>query len=222
MIDQKQAIRSTLKNRLVAPRDFMTFCKYTDPKYPSEARHLQYLTKKLEQVKLFIKTKGAEGIGRLMIYMPPRYWKSQTASRKFPAWVLGDLPDTRFILTSYGADLATKHSREVRDLIQSDRYQAIFGEMASVNEPVMLDPDSRSAAAWEVAGHSGGMLAAGVGGAITGFGALIFIIDDPVKSRDEASSAARREMVWEWYRSTAYTRLEDGAAIIVIQTRWDV
>ena len=222
MMNDKQAIRSTLKNRLVAQRDFMTFCKYTDPKYPSEARHLQYLTKKLEQVKLFIKTKGAEGIGRLMIYMPPRYWKSQTASRKFPAWVLGDLPDTRFILTSYGADLATKHSREVRDLIQSDRYQAIFGEMASVNEPVMLDPDSRSAAAWEVAGHSGGMLAAGVGGAITGFGALIFIIDDPVKSRDEASSAARREMVWEWYRSTAYTRLEDGAAIIVIQTRWDV
>lgn len=221
-MNEKEAIKSTLKNRLIAQRDFMTFCKYTDPKYPSNARHLQYLTKKLEQVKLFIQTKGKEGIGRLMVYMPPRYWKSQTASRKFPAWLLGDLPDLRIILTSYGADLATKHSREVRDLIQSDRYQAIFGQMASVDEPVMLDPDSRSAAAWEVAGHSGGMLAAGVGGAITGFGANLFIIDDPVKSRDEASSTSRREMIWEWYRSTAYTRLEDGAAIIVIQTRWDV
>ena len=183
MLDQKQAIKSALKNRLVAKRDFMTFCTFTDPKYPSEARHLQYLTKKLEQVKLYIKTKGAEGLGRLMIFMPPRYWKSQTASRKFPAWLLGDMPDARIILTSYGADLATKHSREVRDLIQSDRYQTIFGELASVGEPVLLDPESRSAAAWEVAQHSGGMIASGVGGAITGFGANLFIIDDPLKSR---------------------------------------
>lgn len=222
MLNQKDAIKSTLRNRLMAKRDFMTFCTFTDPKYPSEARHLQYLTKKLEQVKLYIKTKGEQGLGRLMIFMPPRYWKSQTASRKFPAWLLGDMPDARIILTSYGADLATKHSREVRDLIQSDRYQTIFGELASVGEPVLLDPESRSAAAWEVAQHSGGMIASGVGGAITGFGANLFIIDDPVKSRDEASSTTRRDAVWEWYRSTAYTRLEDGAAIILIMTRWDV
>jgi predicted phage terminase large subunit-like protein len=126
------------------------------------------------------------------------------------------------ILTSYGADLATKHSKEVRDLIASDRYSTVFGEMASTDEPVLLDSDSRSSAAWELAGHSGGMIAAGVGGAITGFGANLFIVDDPFKSREDADSEARRDNVWEWYRSVAYNRLDNtSAAIILIMTRWD-
>jgi len=219
-MDQKQAIKGAIKDRLVAQRNFLAFCKHTDRKYPADARHIQLMTQKLEQVKLYLKTNGKQGIGRLMIFMPPRYWKSQTASRKFPAFVMGDMPDTRIILTSYGADLATKHSREVRDIIQSEEYSQVFGELASTSEPILLDPESRSAAAWELAGHHGGMLASGVGGAITGFGAKLFIIDDPVKNREDAASAQRRDSIYEWYQSTAFTRLEDFAAIILILTRW--
>jgi predicted phage terminase large subunit-like protein len=217
----KNAARE-LVEREEARRFFLPFCKYVDPKHPVDAKHIQYLGKKLEQVKLFIKSGGKEGIGRLMVFMPPRYWKSQTASRKFPAWLLGDMPDLRIILTSYGADLATKHSKEVRDLMETKTYSAIFGALSSVDEPVMLDSESRSSAAWELAGHSGGMIAAGVGGAITGFGANLFIVDDPFKSREDAESQSRRDNVYEWYRSVAYNRLDNEAsAIILIMTRWD-
>jgi predicted phage terminase large subunit-like protein len=221
MANSKSAIREEVKNRLLAERDFLTFCKFTDRKYPGDAAHIRLMTAKLQEVSKFILSNGKEGIGRLMIFMPPRYWKSQTASRKFPAWVMGKNSDLRIILTSYGADLASKHSREVRDIIESEEYSQVFGSLASASEPVMLDPDSRSAAAWDLKEHNGGMIAAGVGGAITGFGANLFIIDDPFKSRDEASSKVRRDLVWEWYRSTAYTRLEDHGAVIIVMTRWD-
>jgi hypothetical protein len=218
----RDKIREAVRGRLLAQRSLLYFCKHVDPKYPTDAPHVKLMAEKLQQVATFIESGGKEGIGRLMIFLPPRYWKSQTASRKFPAWLLGRNPNLRIILTSYGADLATKHSREVRDLISSERYQAVFGTLSSREEPVLLDADSRSAASWDLSGHNGGMIAAGVGGAITGFGANLFIVDDPMKSRDEASSAARRELVYEWYRSTAYTRLEDNGAIVLVMTRWDV
>ena len=89
------AIKETVKNRLLAHRQFLSFCKYTDPKYPDQAGHIKLMTQKLEEVQRYLATGGKQGIGRLMIFMPPRYWKSQTASRKFPAWVLGKLPETQ-------------------------------------------------------------------------------------------------------------------------------
>lgn len=212
-------LKDNLRQRLIAQRSFLPFCKYVDPKHPIDALHVQYMGHKLEQVHRYIETDGREGIGRLMLFMPPRYWKSQTAARKFPAWSLGKIPDSRFILTSYGGDLATKHSKAVRDLIMTDRYSTVFGEMASANEPVLLDPESRSSASWDLAGHSGGMIATGIGGALTGFGANILIIDDPVKNREEATKINLERAV-EFYQSTVYTRLEDFAAIILIMTRW--
>lgn len=205
-----------------ARRDFLTFCQYVDGKHPVDARHIQVLCEKLMQVARYIETGGQEGISRLMVFMPPRYWKSQTASRKFPAWLMGRLPNSRVILTSYNGELASKHSKAVRDLIMERRYQAIFGELSSRENPVAMNQDSRSAANWDLANGRGGMLAAGVGGGITGFGANLFIIDDPVKGRKEASSETISDDQYEWYKSTAYTRLEDHGAIIVIQTRWDV
>jgi phage terminase large subunit-like protein len=220
--DKRAAVKQELRSRLMAERDFLSFCKHVDAKHPVDARHVQVLAHKLEQVAKYILSGGKEGISRLMVFMPPRYWKSQTASRKFPAWLMGKNPDLRIIMTSYNADLASKHSKAVRDLITSEEYSQVFGALASTNDPVMLDPESKASAAWEIAERNGGMLAAGVGGGITGFGANLFIIDDPVKGRKEASSETLRRDNYEWYRSTAYTRLEDHAAIIVIMTRWDV
>lgn len=217
----KSAVKDDLRAQLRAERYFLDFCGYVDPKHPVDAPHMQVLTRKLQQVAQYILTGGKKGISRLMIFMPPRYWKSQTASRKFPAWLLGKNPDLRIISTSYGADLASKHSKAARDLVQSERYAAVFGKLASNSEPVELDPESKASAAWDIADHSGGMQATGVGGGVTGFGANLFLIDDPVKGRKEANSKSQRESDYEWYKGTAYTRLEDNAAIIVIMTRWD-
>ena len=217
----KQAVKEDIRAQVRAERYFGDFCKFVDPKHPTEAPHMQVLTRKLQGVAQYILTGGKRGIPRLMIFMPPRYWKSQTASRKFPAWLFGKNPDLRVILTSYGADLASKHSKAARDMVQSERYSAVFGTLSSTDEPVMLDPESKASAAWDIADHNGGMQATGVGGGVTGFGANLFVIDDPVKGRKEANSKTQRESDYEWYKGTAYTRLEDNAAIIVIMTRWD-
>lgn len=219
---KREAVKQELRSRLMAERDLLSFISHVDKKHPVDARHVQVLVHKLEQVAKYILSGGKEGINRLMVFMPPRYWKSQTASRKFPAWLLGKNPDLRIILTSYNADLASKHSKAVRDLIMSEEYSQVFGVLASASEPVELDADSKASASWEIAERNGGMQAAGVGGGITGFGANLLIIDDPVKGRKEASSETISDDQYEWYKSTAYTRLEDHGAIIVIQTRWDV
>lgn len=218
----RDVIKAEIRNRMIAERDFLSFCHHVDKKHPVHAKHVQVLARKLERVAKYILSGGKEGISRLMVFMPPRYWKSQTASRKFPAWLLGKNPDLRIILTSYNADLASKHSKAVRDHIQSEEYSQVFGALSSTDEPVELDAESKASASWDIADHSGGMQAAGVGGGITGFGANLLIIDDPVKGRKEASSETISDDQYEWYKSTAYTRLEDHGAIIVIQTRWDV
>lgn len=215
------AVKADLKSQLRAERYFRDFCGYVDPKHPVDAAHMRVLTKKLQQVAEYILSGGKRGIPRLMIFMPPRYWKSQTASRKLPAWLLGRNPELRVIITSYGADLATTHSKGARDLVQSEKYAAIFGNLAATEEPVVLDPESKASAKWDIAGHMGGMQATGVGGGVTGFGANLFIIDDPVKGRKEVSSEKQRKDDYEWYRSTAFTRVEKNGAILLIMTRWD-
>jgi predicted phage terminase large subunit-like protein len=214
------AARGERVRREQARRSFLRFCQYVDPHFETPA-HVRLVAEKLQLVARFIESGGREGISRLMIEMPPRHGKSELASRKFPAWLMGRRPDVRVILASYGADLASKHSRAVRDEINSTRYQALFGGLSSTGEPVELSSDSRSVAAWDLANpHRGGMVAAGVGGGITGLGADLLILDDLFKNREEGESEARREFVDDWYRSSAYTRLEPFAAIILFFTRW--
>jgi hypothetical protein len=153
--------------------------------------------------------------------MPPRYWKSNTCSQKFPAWLLGRDPEKRVILASYGADLATEHSGKVRDLIEGEKYQAIFGTRSSMETPVEINEDKRAAQAWNLQSHNGGMISAGVGGALEGKGGHLLVLDDPFKNREEAESESNRRRIVKWYRSSFYTRQEDGAAIVIIMTRWD-
>lgn len=211
---QEKARREKARRRLLA------FCAYMMRQYPVRARHLQLLCGVLEDVERYVATRGREGSGRVMVMMPPRYWKSMTGSRLFPAWFLGRNPDFRTILTSYTGDLAFKHSRGARDFVLSPQFARVFGQQSAVEQPVELDGDSRSVRAWDLSGHAGGLTAAGVGGGITGVGAHLLIIDDPVKDREQAESESYRERAWDWYTDTAYTRLEDGGAILVIMTRW--
>lgn len=212
--------RDEKRLRLQARKNFLAFCQYVDPRYETP-RHIRLLASKLQQVALFIASGGRQGIGRLMILMPPQHGKSQIASRNFPAWLLGLLPDSHIILTSYGESLATRHSRFIRDLVMTEEYQAVFGHKSNKLVPVELSSDSRSTENWDLARpYRGGVKAAGVGGGITGLPAHLFIVDDPFKNREEAESESRRELVDDWYKSSSRTRLRPNAAVVIFNTRW--
>jgi predicted phage terminase large subunit-like protein len=150
-------------------------------------------------------------VKRLLVCMPPRHGKSELISKYFPALYLGTFPDQRVILTSYEADFARTWGGKVRDVL-SRHGPEYFGFGLSGN--------STAADRWDIDGHAGGMVTAGVGGPITGKGADLFILDDPVKNAEEANSETIRDKQWDWFGSTAYTRLEPGAAVIVFHTRW--
>lgn len=160
-----------------------------------------------------METGGAEGIGRLIVEMPPRHGKSLTVSRLYPAWHMGQNPEHRFMQVSYGADLASKHSRYVRNLIRTMQYREVFPAIG-------LAPDSAAAHAWDIDGHEGGMEAIGIDGGAAGKGAHILSIDDPVKNRKEAESQTYRDKVWDSFTDDLYTRLAPGGAIIITMTRW--
>lgn len=192
-----------LLSRKSARKSLIGFTEYTNPAY-IPAQHHEQIAAKLEAV--------ARGeILRLMIFMPPRHGKSELASRRFPAWFLGQQPTKQIIASSYGADLANDFGREVRNIVGSPEYAKLFD--------VALSVDSQSANRWHT-DQQGAYVAAGVGTAITGRGAHILLIDDPLKDREEADSEVTREKVWNWYTSTAYTRLMPGGAVVLIQTRW--
>lgn len=218
-ITPKQALEERVR-REKARRHLVQFSEYLLPFYKA-ARHHQIVAEKLEQVERFIATKGKEGIGRLMIFEPPRHGKSEQVSRIFPAWVLGKNPDARIILTAYGAELATGDSRKVRDYVSMNRYKAIFGAKSTKDVPVELSADSASVSAWDLAlPYRGGVVASGIGGGITGKGANLLIIDDPFKNREDAENKAYREKVMSWFKASAHNRLEDGGAIVITHTRW--
>lgn len=166
--------------------------------------HLLLLNRKLVDV-------AAGRIKRLMVSMPPRHGKSELVSRYFPAWFLGTFPDKRIILASYEADFAASWGRKARDLLE-EHGPYLFG--------VTVSKASSAASRWDIEGHEGGMTTAGVRGPITGKGANIAIIDDPVKNDQEAMSQTYRDAAWDWYRATFSTRIQEDGAIILVMTRW--
>jgi len=205
--------------RELARRHVADFGQYVLPWWKPAAHHA-LIAEYLELVETYIRTRG-KGIGRLIIEMPPRMGKTVEVSQIFPAWLLGRLPDSKIILTSYGADLAQDNSRAVRQIVTGERFAAVFGQLSAVEHPVELSDDARAKANWDLAEpHRGGVVAAGVGGGITGKGAHLLIIDDPYKNREDADSEAYRRRVMSWYTSSAYTRLEEGGAVVIIHQRW--
>ncbi len=187
-----------------ARRSLGSFTSYTSPEY-QHAVHQKKLDEHLEAIE-----RG--DIDRLMVFMPPRHGKSEKASKRFPSWYLGRNPTRQIIAASYNSDLATGFGREVRNIMVSPEYDEVFPN-------VKLRQDSRAADRMNTE-QGGAYFAVGVGTATTGRGAHLGLIDDPFKDREDADSELQRNRVWDWYRSTFYTRLMPGGAIIVIQTRW--
>jgi predicted phage terminase large subunit-like protein len=167
--------------------------------------HLMLLAEKLMAVE-----RGE--IKRLAVFMPPRHGKSNLVSEVFPAWYLGRKPSHQVLFTTYGQDLADGFGRKVRNAVADPKHTRSFP--ASI-----LSDDSQSAKRFNTS--AGGVYyAVGAGGAVTGRGADLMVIDDPLKNREEADSRLVRDKLWDWYASTAYTRLMPGGAIVLVQTRW--
>jgi len=198
-----EAALMELARRELARRKLIEFTEYTFPQY-SAAPHHYLIAEKLEAVE-----RGE--IDRLMISVPPRHGKSELSSKRFPAWFLGRNPGKSIIAASYNSDLASDFGREVRNIVDAPEYHAVFS--------TRLASDSKAANRWHTNG-GGAYIAAGVGTAVTGRGADVVLVDDPLKNREEADSELSRQRVWDWYTSTAYTRLAPGGRIVVVTTRW--
>lgn len=141
---------------------------------------------------------------RLMIFMPPRHSKSETVTVRYTAWRLIREPKIHVILGSYNQRLANRFSRKIRRITEAN---------------IPLSKDRKAVDEWETK-LGGGLCSVGVGSGVTGYGAQLIVIDDPVKNRAEAESRAFRESTWDWFNDDIYTRLEPGGTIILIQTRW--
>jgi predicted phage terminase large subunit-like protein len=196
-----------LQNRKKAQTRFIEFVNETWPSFIM-GRHHKIMAEAFERV--------ARGeCKRLIINMPPRHTKSEFASYLLPAWFLGKYPNKKVIQTSHTAELAVGFGRKVRNLVDTDVYREIFPSLH-------LSADSKAAGRWNTS-KGGDYFAIGVGGAVTGKGADLLIIDDPHSEQEAAladSSPEIYDKVYEWYTSGPRQRLQPGGAIVIVMTRW--
>ena len=186
-----------------AQNEFMPFAHHVYENF-IEGYHHRVIAKKLELV--------AQGkLKRLIINMPPRHSKSEFASYLMPAWFLGRNPKLKIIQATHNTELAVRFGRKVRDLLDDPAYKEIFPKTG-------LKEDSKSAGRWSTS-VGGEYFAAGVGAAVTGRGADLFIIDDPHSEQDALSETAF-DHAYEWYTSGPRQRLQPGGSIILVMTRW--
>jgi predicted phage terminase large subunit-like protein len=197
-----------LAARILARRSMLAFIKRFKPKYTAGWVH-EDICRRLVR---FMKAVEDGESPRLLLMCPPRLGKSEIGSRHFAPWALGHHPDWEVIAASHTGSLAMSFSRYIRDLLRDPSYQAVFPH-------TKLDPQSQSVENWNLT-QGGGYLAAGLGGAITGRGAHILLLDDLVKDIEAADSQLQRDNSWEWYISTAYTRLAPGGGVLGIMTSW--
>ncbi len=183
--------------------DFLEYVQHMWPEFIC-GRHHKIFAEKLNKV-------ATGEIKRLIVNMPPRHTKSEFASTFFPSFIMGKKPKMKIMQTTHTGELAVRFGRKVRNLMDQKEYKDVFPE-------VKLQADNKSAGRWET-NKGGEYFAAGVGGAVTGRGADLLIIDDPHSEQDALSPNAL-ESAWEWYTSGPRQRLQPGGAIVVVMTRW--
>ena len=199
---QMQLLLAEKKIQNKAKNDFLSFVKCVWPDFV-EGSHHRHIADKFNKL-------ATGEINRLIINMPPRHTKSEFASYLLPAWMVGREPKLKIIQATHTAELAIRFGRKAKNLIDSHDYSKIF--------KTTLQEDSKAAGRWETA-QGGEYFAAGVGGAITGRGADLLIIDDPHSEQDALSPTAM-ENAYEWYTSGPRQRLQPGGKIVMVMTRW--
>jgi len=199
---QLQVMHAEKQIQNKAKNDFLSFVKCMWPEF-IEGSHHRHIAEKFNKL--------ARGeLKRLIINMPPRHTKSEFASYLLPSWMVGRNPKLKIIQVTHTGELAIRFGRKAKHLIDSEEYHKIF--------KTSLQEDSKAAGRWETA-QGGEYFAAGVGGAITGRGADLLIIDDP-HSEQDAMSPTSLESAYEWYTSGPRQRLQPGASIVLVMTRW--
>lgn len=192
--------------RELARINYPFYVQYAHEGAYKHANHTKLITQKVHDLLTDQTEKD-----RLMVFLPPRHSKSQSISETAPSWFIGNNPDKRVILASYGASLAAKFGR--RNRTKMEKFgESVFG--------IRINDRNSSVTDWGIDGANGGMLSVGVGGSITGEGADLLIVDDPIKNRQEADSIVYRERLWSEWEDTLSTRLQKGAKVILILTRW--
>ena len=217
---KRDQARRELARRELARRRLIPFAAYADPKVAKEyhAPHLQLLAEKLEAVE-----RG--DITRLMVFMPNRHWKSSLTSQKFPAWFIGKRATAgqphQVMIVSYGATLAEEISTVPRDMVRDNNL------FSNVFPKVRIAANKQSASSWGIADIDSGIdephpccVAAGINGGITGKGADLIVIDDPVKNEAEAQSPAVQDRNIKAWTTDIRTRLNPGGAVVLVMTRW--
>ena len=199
---QLQVMYAEKKIQNKAKDDFLSFVKTVWPEFIEGAHH-RHIAKKFNDL-------ATGKINRLIVNMPPRHTKSEFASFLLPAWMVGRQPKLKIIQATHTGELAIRFGRKAKHLIDSEEYKKIF--------ETTLQEDSKAAGRWETA-QGGEYFAAGVGGAITGRGADLLIIDDPHSEQDALSPNAM-ENAYEWYTSGPRQRLQPGGKIVLVMTRW--
>lgn len=203
-MEKKQIAEKELAKRELARRLLIEFLKYNIPTYVVNWHH--------QEIADHLQAAESGELQKVMIFMPPRHGKSLLATTGFPAWYMGRNPDSELISISYNAELATTFGREVRNLVRLPSFQNIF-------QGISLSEDSRSVGKWNT-NKGGQYIAVGVGGAITGRGARLMLIDDPVKNPEDVATVEQRDKMWNWYTTVAATRLYPDSRQAVIMTRW--
>jgi predicted phage terminase large subunit-like protein len=188
-----------------ARNSLIHFTQATFPTYKADPVHY-FIANELEKI-----LRGE--YNRLILLAPPQHGKTELVSKRFPAYWLGHRPNHPVISTSYSGDRAIENGEIARDIVGSEEFAKIFPD-------VRLRGDSKKKDLWKLERHRGYLRSAGVGGGITGLGALLGIIDDPYASWAAAHSESGRRVTEEWYRGTFRTRIWEGGAIVIIMTRW--
>jgi predicted phage terminase large subunit-like protein len=205
---KNELLRLELRLAQITARDqatssFLSFCRYVWPEMIVGAHHKK-IAAALDRVV-------SGECKRLMIAMPPRHGKSQMGSYLFPAYLMGKKPDSKLIVGSHTAELAQRFGRMIRNLVADEKYKELFPDF-------LLSADSKAAGRWDTS-HGGEAFFIGKGGAMTGRGGNVVILDDILDEQDALSNTAM-ENTWEWYQSGPRQRLQPNGAIIVINTRW--
>lgn len=212
-------IRKKRARKKLATGSLLDFIKYTKDDYEVNFHH-QIICDALDE---FLDPDS--GVDRLIIEAPPRTGKSEICTRRFPSFALGKFPDYQIISASFAMNLSKKMNRDVQRIIDNKKYTEIFPDTRLVSKSLSRAElqggnFTRTSEFFEIVNKQGSLRSAGVGTGISGQGANILIIDDPIPDWEAASSTTYKEKLWDWYTSTAYTRLAKGGKILIIQTRW--
>ena len=200
----KMAVKLDEKKKVSKVRkDFLSFTKHMWPEF-IEGKHHKIISQKFNDL-------ASGKIKRLIVNMPPRHTKSEFASSLLPAWMIGRNPKLKIIQTTHTGELAIRFGRKAKTLMDTEDYKQVF--------ETRLREDSQAAGRWETE-QGGEYFASGVGGAITGRGADLLIIDDPHSEQDAMNNQAL-ERAYEWYTSGPRQRLQPGGAIVCVMTRWN-